>query len=252
MKDWLRYFEYNREHRREIPWERGVTVPPKMRGPLIHSLLRFQVGESGEGRHLRRQAATTGDAAYMDCIDLFIREEQEHARLMAEVLKRLDAKLLTHHWSDGCFILLRHLFGLNQELLVLLMPEMIAKRYFRALHDGVTDPVVRAMCAQILHDEEGHVAFHVDFLRRALAGLSLPRRIFYRTVWRLFFRASCFVVMWDHRGILRETGVSWARFWWDCGLIFDEAAAGIFSCAPLREDLPLAELSIFRAGIKPL
>src|SRR5580704_5011876 len=167
MKHWLNYFEYNRDHRHETPWERGVTIPPKTRGPLIHSMLRFQVGESGDGRHLRRQAATTSDATYMECLDLFIKEEQEHARLMAEIPKRLGAKLLTHHWSDGCFILLRRLFGLNQKLLVLLMPEIIAKRYFRAVYNGVTDPVVRAVCAQILHDEEGHVTFHTEYLRRA-------------------------------------------------------------------------------------
>jgi rubrerythrin len=232
MKSWLKYFEFNREHRHEIPWSLSVTVASEMRAPLIHSLQRFQVGESGEGRHLRKQAATTNDPAYIAAIDLFIKEEQEHARLMAEILRQLDARLLQHHWSDACFILLRRLFGLNQELLVLLMPEMIAKRFFRALHDGSTDPVLRAVFAQIMHDEEGHLAFHIEFLQRALTGLSVLSRIFQRTVWRFFFRAACLVVMWDHRGILRAVGVSPAKFWWDCGLIFDEVSAGIFSCAP--------------------
>ncbi len=232
MKSWLKYFEFNRGHRHEIPWELGITVEPRMRAPLIHSLQRFQVGESGEGRHLRKQAATTNDPAYIACIDFFIKEEQEHARLMAEILRRLEARLLRHHWSDACFILLRRLFGLNQELLVLLMPEMIAKRFFRALHDGAKDPVLRAVFGQIMHDEEGHLAFHIEFLQRALAGLSVASRIFQRSLWRLFFRASCLVVMWDHRGILRAVGVSSAKFWWDCGLIFDEVSAAIFSCAP--------------------
>jgi len=232
MKNWLKYFEHNRDHRREIPWDLGVNVDARMCAPLIHSLQRFQVGESGEGRHLRKQAATTNDDVYTASIDLFIKEEQEHARLMAEILRRMNAKLLNHHWSDACFILLRRLFGLNQELLVLLMPEMIAKRFFRALHDGSKDPVLQAVFAQIMHDEEGHLAFHVEFLQKALATLSLPSRIFQRSLWRLFFRLSCLVVMFDHRGILREVGVSPAKFWWDCGLIFDEVSAGIFSCAP--------------------
>lgn len=232
MKSWLKYFEYNREHRREIPWNEGVHVNATFCGPLIRSLQRFQVGESGEGRHLRKQAATTNDVSYMAAIDLFIKEEQEHARLMAEILKRMDAPLLGHHWSDACFILLRRLFGLNQELLVLLMPEMIAKRYFRAIHDGVDDPVVRAVCGQIMHDEEGHLAFHVEYLQRAFANMSVPSRLLLRIAWRMLFSLSCLVVMFDHRGALREVGVSSTRFWWDCGLIFDEVAAGIFSFAP--------------------
>ena len=230
----------------EIPWERGIAVEPAMRAALIHSLRRFQVGESGEGRHLRRQAATAGDADYTGCIDLFIKEEQEHAGLMAEVLRRLGANLMEHHWSDACFILLRRLFGLNQELLVLLVPEMIAKRFFRALHDGVSDPVLRTVFAQIAHDEEGHLAFHIAFLQRALSPLSVPSRYFQRAAWRLCFRAACLVVMLDHRRVLRESGLSPARFWWDCGLIFDEVAAGIFTCAPDPANLrPTAEL---RAG----
>lgn len=232
MKSWLKYFEHNRDHRRKIPWELGITVDVASREVLIRSLQRFQVGESGEGRHLRKQAATTDDPVYMACIDLFIKEEQEHARLLAEILKGIGAKLLQHHWSDACFVLLRRLFGLNEELLVLLMPEMIAKRYFRALHDGATDPVLREVYAQIMHDEEGHLAFHIDFLKNALANLSLPARIVQRSLWRCLFRASCLVVMMDHRAILRASGVSPVKFWWDCGLIFDEVAAGIFSCAP--------------------
>ncbi len=232
MRKWLQYFEHNRKHRREIPWQNGITIAPTVRAPLIHSLQRFQVGESGEGRHLRKQAATINDPVYLAAIDLFIKEEQEHARLMSKALQLMNAKLLRHHWSDACFILLRRIFGLNQELLVLLMPEMIAKRFFRALHDGAKDPVLRAVFAQIMHDEEGHLAFHVDFLQRALAPLSLPARIIHRCLWRVFFRLSCLVVIVDHRAILRQMGVSPARFWWDCGLIFDEVAAGIFSCAP--------------------
>jgi hypothetical protein len=169
---------------------------------------------------------------YQAAIDLFIKEEQEHARLMAEVLKRLKAPLLAHHWSDVCFVLLRRLFGLHHELLVLLIPEMIAKRYFRALRDGFADPTLRAVCGQILHDEEGHLAFHVDYLQQAFASHSLAARALLRAFRRVVFRAACLVVIVDHRAVLSGTGVSAATFWWDCGLIFDEVAAGIFSCAP--------------------
>jgi hypothetical protein len=195
-------------------------------------LQKFQIGESGEGRHLRRKAATTGDPTYQAAIDLFIKEEQEHARLMAGILCQLNARLLHAHWSDGCFVLLRRLFGLHHELLVLLMPEMIAKRYFRALRDAFAHPTLRTAFEQILWDEEGHLAFHVDYLQRAFAWKSLPARAVVQAIWRCVFRLACLVVIVDHYAILKGTGVSSAKFWWDCGLIFDEVAAGIFSCAP--------------------
>jgi hypothetical protein len=232
VQNWLNYFEHNRSHRLPIPWDRNIQIDPCLCLPLIRSLQKFQVGESGEGKHLRKQAATIRDVPYQAAIDLFIKEEQEHARLMAEVLKKLDAPLLQRHWSDGCFILLRRLFGLKHELLVLLMPEIIAKRYFRALRDATSDATLRAVFGQILHDEEGHLGFHIDFLQRAIATNSLLRRALARVGWRLLFRLACLVVIVDHRSILRAAGVSASAFWWDCGLIFDEVAAGIFSCAP--------------------
>lgn len=232
MKRWLAYFEHNRDHRAHIPWNLALNIEPHLLRSLIRSLQRFQVGESGEGRHLRAAAAKTGDTDYMRSIDLFIKEEQEHARMMSRVLTSLNAPLLTSHWTDNCFILLRRLFNINHELLVLLMPEMIAKRYFRAVHDGTSDPVVRAMCAQILHDEEGHVAFHIEFLQRAFASMALPTRMLARFVWRMFYRLACAVVILDHRSLLKAANVSPARFFWDCELIFDETAAAIFSSAP--------------------
>ena len=232
MKHWLNYFEHNREHRRDIPWQPQLNVSPDVVQPFIRSLQRFQIGESGEGRHLRAAANITGDPAYIKAIDLFIEEEQEHARLMAEILQRLDAPLLTSHWSDGCFILLRRVFRLNQELMVLLTPEIIAKRYFRMVHDRIGDESIKAVCAQILHDEEGHVAFHVDYLRGALAKLSLPGRLILRAAWRVLFRLSSLVVLLDHRSLLTACGVSTASFWWDCELMFDDVAAQIFAFAP--------------------
>jgi hypothetical protein len=249
MKEWLDYFQHNRDHRLEIPWDRPICLDPRSREPLIHSLQRFQVGESGEGRHLRRQAASTGDAVYRECIDLFIKEEQEHARLMAEVLRRLGAPLLERHWSNACFVLLRRLFGLEEELLVLLIPEMIAQAYFRALHDGMANPVLRSVFAQILRDEDGHVAFHVAFLRRAFARSSLSGRILLRLGWRILFRGACLVVTADHHGALRAAGASAAKFWWDCGLIFDQVAAAILGSVPARGEAASPFQGSTRAGM---
>jgi hypothetical protein len=100
------------------------------------------------------------------------------------------------------------------------------------LHDGTHDPILRAVFAQICHDEEGHLNFHIDKLQALFADWGWPRRAALRACWRALFRASCLVVMWDHRAVLTAVGVSKALFWWDCGLIFDEVAARIFNSTP--------------------
>ena len=239
MQTWLNYFEHNRRNRLPVPWARGIEVEPHLRTPLIRSLQKFQLGESGEGRKLRDHARKTGDPTYAAAIDLFIQEEQEHARLMGFILRDLQAPVLTNHWSDRCFVFLRQLFGLQQELMVLLLPEMIAKRYFQALHDGTRDPVLRAVFAQIARDEDGHLAFHVAYLQRAFENLSFTRRIVALVIWRLLFRATCLAVMLDHRSVLQAVGVNRREFWQDCGRIFDAVAAGIFSPAHLGGPAPV-------------
>jgi rubrerythrin len=233
MQRWLNYFERNRVNRPAVPWESGIHIESHLREPLIRSLQKFQLGESGEGRNLKRHAKEAGDAVYAEAINLFIKEEREHSRLMGEILRALKAPLLKRDWSDWCFVSLRHLFGLHQELMVLLLPEMIARRYFRALHDGTRDPVLRAVFAQIAQDEDGHLAFHVEYLRRAFEKMSFSRRMLVLILWRLVFRATCLVVMLDHRAVLRAVGVIPQDFWRDCGRVFDEVAAGIFSPAHL-------------------
>jgi hypothetical protein len=233
MQAWLKYFECNRKKRAPVPWENGVHVEPHLRAPLIRSLQKFQLGESGEGKKLKRHAKETGDVIYETVIDLFIKEEQEHSRLMEKILRELNAPLLKSDWSDWCFVSLRHLFGLHQELMVLLLPEMIAKRYFRALCDGTRDPVLCAVFAQIVQDEDGHLAFHAGYLRHAFEKMSFSQRIFVLVIWRIAFRATCVAVMLDHGSVLRAIGMKPREFWRDCGQIFDEVVAGIFSPAHL-------------------
>lgn len=229
--NWRRYFEWNRDRAEEIPWDREIQVEPQLRQPLIESLRHFQLGESGDGLHIRHSARQTGDEDYAGNVDLFIAEEQRHSRWMGEILRRLKVPLMKQHWSNDAFIRLRRLLGLKHELLILLVAEMIAKRYFRALRDGTQDVTLKAVFSRILSDEEGHLAFHIDYLQHEFAQVSLVRRGLIRIVWRVIFRGTCTVVLLGHGRVLRRCGVSPLQFWWDAGLIFDEVAAAILSCA---------------------
>lgn len=230
--NWQTRFEQNRDQRPAIPWERGMRVEPHLLGPLLRSLQRFQVGESGDGLHLRRNAAGLADAGYFAALDLFIKEEQEHARLLAAVLRHFHAPLLKRHWSATVFRLARRALGLKQELLVLLVAEMIAKKYYRVLRDGIRDPVLRAVFGQIHRDELGHLAFHVEHLRRFFAPWPFLARLSVCELWRAFYRVVCLVVWFDHQSLLRALNVTPEEFWWDCGLIFEEVSGGIFNTAP--------------------
>jgi hypothetical protein len=246
--DWVEYFARNRTGRVCIPWELGVQVAPHQRSSMASSLQRFQIGESGDGSHLRRVAARAGDRQYALAVEAFVREEQEHAAILARVLWCLDTPLLERHWSNGCFRLICLVSGLRTELLVLLVAEIVAKRYYRLVLESTHDPVVGAVCRQILRDEAGHIAFHCDALRPTLARLPLPAQWALRSAWRAFFGAVCLLVAFDHRALLRATGCSPASFHKDCLGLFDTVASRVFasearlrkaggSCRRRREEL---------------
>lgn len=237
MAHWHRYFEGNLSGRDNWNDVTELTLDRENREPLIRSLQRFQVGESGEGNNLKKCAASLGDEDYSAAIALFIAEEGEHARLLSRTLQMLDAPLLQGHWSDALFVIIRRLGGggrrgLRLELMILLVAEMIAKRYYRALYEGVECGVMRRMCAQILRDEVGHVAFHCDYLRGDFAQLPQVPRGLARGAWRAFFRVVCLIVALDHRSALRACGVSTRDWWRDCNAIFDCTTTRIF--APKR------------------
>ena len=226
--NWLKYFEYNRDHRPPIPWQTCGSIAPRLRKPFIRSLQKFQIGESGEGRHLRKLSAATGDEQYAQAMELFIREEQRHAELMAGILTRVNAPLLTSDWTDNCFMFMRHVSGLHTELLVVLLPEMIAKVYFDTLRKGFSNPAMNVVFTQILRDEEGHLAFHADYLNKAFAKMPFHSRIVVQVLWRIVYRAVCLIVYFDHGSLFRGLDLSPAQFWNECGAVFDEVAAKIF------------------------
>ena len=86
-KRWVRAFEANLEHRREPDWSNRCDLPAGTKRDLGRSLSHFQLGESGGGTFLLRganaRAATAGDPAYPRALELFIAEENEHARLLS-------------------------------------------------------------------------------------------------------------------------------------------------------------------------
>ncbi|HEY1351149.1 MAG TPA: ferritin-like domain-containing protein [Ktedonobacteraceae bacterium] len=225
--EWFQVFQENARQRLVIPWEQGIKVEPHLRRPLIRSLQRFQVGEQGDGLHLSKAAARTQQAEYRATIDLFIKEEQEHSRLLARSITGLGGTLLRHHWSDTCFVFLRRLLGLRMELLVLLVAEVIAQVYYQALHNGTADVVLQNVFAQILHDEHNHVAFHCAYLRQALASLAPPARWLLAQSWGLLFRLVCLLVICDHRSVFRALRMTPQTCWRECLRAFE--ATGILT-----------------------
>lgn len=227
--EWLAYFRQNKLDRVPILWHEGVRVCRHLREPLASSLARFQLGESSEGAKLRALAARVGDREHAEAIELFIGEEQEHARLLGEVLSRMRAQLLRGHWSDWLFRRCRHLLGFYQEISVLLMAEIVALKYYGVVRGGADNGVIEKVCDQILYDEKFHVRFHCEYLHRALVKKpSWFRRSCWGALTGMFAGASA-VVAWDHRAAFVALGSSSEEFLRESWLNFAAARLSIFT-----------------------
>lgn len=197
----------------------------------MRSVQRFQVGESGDGANLLAKAGAAGPAGYPEAARLFVAEENDHARLLAALLAAAGAPTIRSHWSDTLFVRLRRALGLRLELMVLMIAEVVALRYYRALRDGTGDPVASQVAARILADEECHVPFHCDRLRMSFASMPTVGRRTVAMLWRALFGGAALAVVVDHGSALRRLGVTRTRFLIDVFELFDAVVAAVM-CAP--------------------
>ena len=208
---WTRCFEDERERRQaqgDPDWGQGATLHPA----VWAGIQRFQVGEDGDGANLVGKADQAGDPDYGQAVRLFVAEEQNHARLLGRLLAAGGVPTLTGHWSDDVFVRLRRLMGLRMELLVLMIAEVVALRYYRALRDGTDDSLTTDVAGRILSDEQRHVPFHCERLHASLAELPRVVRRPVMGLWQLLLFAVTLVVAADHGRALRRLGVGPLRF----------------------------------------
>jgi hypothetical protein len=228
---WTRRFEDERERRRaqgDPDWGHS----PRLHPAVWAGIQRFQVGENGDGANLVGKADEAGDGDYAQAVRLFVAEEQNHARLLARLLAAGGLPTLTGHWSDTVFVRLRRLMGLRMELLVLMIAEVVALRYYRALRDGTDDSLTTEVAGRILADEQRHVPFHCERLHASLAELPRAIRRPLMSLWRLLLLAVSIVVAVDHGPALRRLGIGRLRFVSDVTVSSGPVIAAVLTSDP--------------------
>ncbi len=211
---WLHYYQQNRLHRPEPQWDLPLNENPTVVTELARSLSHFQLGESGEGTHLLREArqAHADDPAYQEALALFIAEEQEHARLLQKLVERYRGRLVTRHWTHTLFRLFRRALGLGFELQVLVIAELIGTAYYRLLENRTDDPVLRQVCELVLRDEARHIAFHAERFGVSHATWLPIEQALWLAQFQALFLAALQVAWTDHRRTLRALGISRREF----------------------------------------
>lgn len=208
--EWLNYYRQNFRNRTEPEWDVPSPVALSTQRALAHSLAHFQLGESGDGNFLLARAAreVPDDAHYHEALVLFVAEEQEHARLLSHLVHRFGGQTIRRHWTHSLFRCVRRALGLNFELQVLVIAELVGTAYYRLLRARSPDPVLQQVCDQILRDETGHIYFHADWLGTSqLCFLPLERQP-WRARFQILFALATRIAWFDHRCCLESVGVN--------------------------------------------
>ncbi|MDA0836327.1 MAG: ferritin-like domain-containing protein [Planctomycetota bacterium] len=214
--DWIDYMVWNSEHQNPVPWDSEYRITLEERKAISKSIAIFQLGESGEGRHFINQArklsVNSADLEYAEAARLFIAEEQRHSWLLSRFMEKQEIPRLRSHWSDRFFRGLRKCLNLEVCIAVLITGEILARYYYAALRDATDSPVLRAICDQILQDEEKHIFFQ---------GGTLGRIRRHRSPWslaacdefqRVLFAGALCVVWKDHARAYRKAGVGFRKY----------------------------------------
>jgi hypothetical protein len=212
---WIEHFLLNRRRTPNKPRQHWANLTAADRATVIDSIRQFQLGESGEGLHLKKcarlHAAKIGDSRYPEAIDLFIAEEQRHSSYLGGYLDLAGEPRLEKSKIDGIFRWLRHLMGLELSLIVLSTAEVVATVYYRALRDATECELLRSICRRILRDEAGHLAFHRDRFLILRWNRSLISRSILRLLHHGLLMITLLPVWWCHAPVFRAGGISFIQ-----------------------------------------
>jgi hypothetical protein len=164
---WIQHFTSNRLYRPEPDWDAPFTMPEEKRRLLALSLAEYQLGDGGgECKLVARDAEQFRGSAEeaRTVVDLWFAEEREHSRLLARGVERIRGQFVTTTFGFELFYAIRRRLGVQFELLVLLIVEIVSTGYYRVIRRHVGDEPLADMCKLILRDEARHIDFHRDRL----------------------------------------------------------------------------------------
>jgi len=225
LKGWHQYFTENARAADGIPWDLVEMLTKEEVACISDSIATFQLGEYAEGRGLMRYAEDYakkfGDDRLTKITRLFICEEQNHALLLRRFMQVHKIKLIESNWTDTVFRRLRKNVGYEWSITVLIVAEIIALVYYKALRDATHSTVLKKICNKILSDEAFHVAYESELIRNIRNSNPSILKITAIIFHRFLFSGTVIVVYFSHRSVLNRGGYRFFDFWRSCLKEFD-------------------------------
>jgi hypothetical protein len=210
--DFNTYFQANQGHYADLAWDDPHQLTSHELRAVRTSLQTFQRGESSEGHYLYARAKQLGNPEYTAVMRLFIKEEQTHAAVLGRFLDQQGIPRLRGHWLDDVFRGLRRVLNLEHTLRVLLVAEVVAAVYYRALFNATYSGLLQQICRRIMLDEEMHLNFQCFTLRHLAAGRGGVGSWLRRQAYRVLMAGAALAAYTTSRAALKAGGYSLFSF----------------------------------------
>jgi hypothetical protein len=221
---WLNHFEYHASALREVPPELPNLLTREEREAIADSIATFQLGEQSEGGTLLRAAQRFEQAHGVQGLaritELFILEEQHHARLIGTFMDAHGIPRKQQDWTDWIFRGTRKLAGYELCLHVLIAAELIGNVYYRALENATDCQRLRILCRMLVADELAHIGFESDVLLALRARKPPFLRWLIGAAHRAFLASVATVVWFTHHDVLSRAGYGFKGFLRACDAQF--------------------------------
>ncbi|MCA9615414.1 MAG: hypothetical protein KC586_21810, partial [Myxococcales bacterium] len=191
--------------------QRIRELSPELHDALGRALAVFQLGEAGEGRVAHEAARSDApflDAALVECIDLYVREEGRHARELLRVLRAMEVEPLRRTPAERLFRWTRRALGLRQKMLTIAVAEVVGVVFYGLVHERVACPDVAAVAKAIANDEAAHLDFQAALFAEILREASPAWRALACAAFFAVGAGAVATVAIDQRAFLRAVGCS--------------------------------------------
>lgn len=102
------------------------------------------------------------DPKFVNVVHLFIKEEQRHGNMLGRFLDLAEIPRIKQNWGDTAFRFIRYLVP-KMEVWVtpVIMIEILALIYYKAIRNATKSRVLRSICQQILKDRSQTYPFSI-------------------------------------------------------------------------------------------
>ncbi len=175
----------------------------------------MQQGETGEGRIVQqmKKAKLIPSEDYLEALELFIKEEGRHAKLLGLALKSLGFVKVNSSFSTQLFTQLRNWTPAFLKLLVLFAAEAMAVLFYGCLSERLYGTPLGKILKEIHEDEKSHLQFHTDYFK--YSQFSFIQKFLSFTLFSIGTIASFLVLYIDHHKTMDLLNIDTYNLWED-------------------------------------